>query len=175
MELTAFTAAAQGSAVQLRWTTASERNSARFEVERSADGLTFNRIGTVVGQGHAASSTSYAFRDTAPPVAATAPLYYRLRQVDTDGAVQYSLVRSVALPDAAPLPFTVYPNPARTVVTVVRAAPGTPVEVTDGLGRVVARATADTIGTALLLLPTGLAPGVYVVKSGGQTQRLVVE
>lgn len=35
--------------------------------------------------------------------------------------------------------------------------------------------TADAAGTARLVLPTGLAAGVYVVKCAGQSQRLVVE
>jgi hypothetical protein len=33
---------------------------------------------------------------------------------------------------------------------------------------------ADAAGTAALVLPTGLATGVYVVRVGGKTLRLVV-
>jgi len=35
--------------------------------------------------------------------------------------------------------------------------------------------TADAAGTARLVLPAGLAPGLYLVRSGGRSQRLVVE
>ena len=35
--------------------------------------------------------------------------------------------------------------------------------------------TTDAAGTARLVLPAGLAAGVYVVRCAGQTQRLVVE
>jgi hypothetical protein len=47
--------------------------------------------------------------------------------------------------------------------------------VLDALGRPVTTATADAAGTARLALPAGLAPGVYLVRSGTQVRRLVVE
>jgi hypothetical protein len=34
---------------------------------------------------------------------------------------------------------------------------------------------ADTVGTALLALPTGITTGVYVVRAGSQALRLTVE
>ncbi len=68
-----------------------------------------------------------------------------------------------------------YPNPARSAVAVAGAVARAAVVVLDGLGRVVTTATADAAGTASLVLPTGLAAGVYVVKCAGQTLRLVVE
>ena len=52
VELTAFTAEREGDAARLRWRTASEKNSAAFEVERSHDGKAFERIGTVAAQGN---------------------------------------------------------------------------------------------------------------------------
>lgn len=64
-------------------------------------------------------------------------------------------------------------NPAHTALGGPNA--GAAEEVLDALGRPVAQATADAAGTARLTLPAGLAAGVYVVKSGGQSQRLAVE
>jgi hypothetical protein len=49
------------------------------------------------------------------------------------------------------------------------------VEVFDALGRSVLRAQADDAGQAALALPAGLAPGVYVVRCGVLSRRLVVE
>ena len=42
VELTNFSAAKNGNAVNLKWTTASEQNNAYFNVERSADGVSFS-------------------------------------------------------------------------------------------------------------------------------------
>lgn len=49
--LTAFTAQAQGTTVRLAWHTASEQNSARFEVKRSSDAGAFRAIGTLLAAG----------------------------------------------------------------------------------------------------------------------------
>jgi hypothetical protein len=67
-----------------------------------------------------------------------------------------------------------YPNPAPGgAATLGGLAPGTPVQVLDALGRVVATAPADTNGTAHV--PAGLVPGVYVVRAGTSALRLTVE
>jgi hypothetical protein len=172
VELLAFTAERQGAAVALAWRTASEKNSMHFEVERSRDGRTFARIGTVAAQGSTASPSAYDFLDANYP-GETNVLYYRLHQFDTDGTASFSPVRTVQVGGKDLL--TLYPNPARSALTVAGLHAGASVEVFDALGRSVARATADAGGTARLTLPTGLAAGVYVVRSNGQAQRLAVE
>jgi alpha-tubulin suppressor-like RCC1 family protein len=172
VELLAFTATAQSAAVALAWRTASEKNSARFDIERSADGKLFAQIGTVAAQGTTASPTAYAFRDSKYP-GETSVLYYRLRQVDLDSTASYSPVRAVTVGGKGPL--TLYPNPARTSVAVAGLGTGATVAVLDALGRPVATATADATGNARLMLSAGLAAGVYIVRSGTQARRLTVE
>ena len=90
-ELVAFTTTPVGNtAVRLTRTTASEKNSKAFGVERSADGMAFVRLGMVVAAG--SSVCSYGFLDAKLP-AGVVRLYYRLQQVDMDGTVAYLLVR----------------------------------------------------------------------------------
>ncbi|SHI79785.1 Por secretion system C-terminal sorting domain-containing protein, partial [Hymenobacter daecheongensis DSM 21074] len=173
VELTAFTATAEGpAAVRLNWTTTTEKNSARFEVERSPDGATFARIGTVAAAGTSSTRRTYTLRDAQLP-AGPAALYYRLRQVDHDGTVSLSPVRVVRRTPAVGL--TLYPNPTRHAATLGGALPGTRVQVLDALGRPVLTTTADATGTATLTLPAGRPAGVYVVRAGTQAVRLVVE
>jgi len=166
-----FTATASGpTAVAVHWTTASEVNSARFEVQRSADGIAWVALGSVA----TGSSTgrAYAYLDGAAPVGLS---YYRLRQVDLDGTAAYSPVRTVTLAGAA-VGLSLYPNPAYGgAATLLGAQPGAAVTVLDALGRLVASATADAAGTAALALPAGLPTGVYVVRAGQQALRLTVE
>ncbi|MGI4864746.1 MAG: IPT/TIG domain-containing protein [Janthinobacterium lividum] len=164
---------ASPTAVRLTWATASEQNSARFEVERSADGVTYTKVGTVAAAGTTATTHAYALLDAALPTGATV-LYYRLRQVDLDGTFSYSPVRVVALGGAA-AGLSLFPNPASSGATLTGATPGALVQVLDALGRCVATATIDATGTAVLALPAGLAPGVYVVRAGQQALRLAVE
>ena len=175
VELTAFTAERQGPDALLRWTTASEKDNDRFEVESSVDGRRYQRIGTVPGHSSTTQPQAYALTDPALARYAALLVYYRLRQVDTDGTATYSPVRTVTVPAEARLAFSVYPNPTRAAATVLGAAAGASVDVLDAVGRRVASTTTDANGTAQLTLPAGLAAGVYVVRSGNLVRRLTVE
>ncbi|MBC7447161.1 MAG: cadherin domain-containing protein [Hymenobacteraceae bacterium] len=77
----------------------------------------------------------------------------------------------------APSAFTLAPNPARGSVRLSGGA-GQPITLCDATGRTVrtwaARAASPTERSQELSL-TGLAPGVYMVRTGLTTQRLVVE
>ena len=172
VELSAFTATSLGRAVQLKWSTASEKNSQAFEVERSLSGTGFERLGTVAAAGSSSSARRYELLDAKLPADA-ALLYYRLKQVDQDGTFSYSPVRAVVLKAAAGL--NLYPNPATTGAMLTGALPGTVVTVYDALGRLVTSATTDATGTVSLALPVGLPTGVYVVRAGAQALRLTVE
>ena len=174
VELSAFTATAEGSsAVRLAWATASEKNSAAFEVERSPNGREFSGLGTVAAAGSSNAPRSYGFVDAKLPGAAL--LYYRLKLVDADGSFSYSPVRSVAQGGKAGAGLALFPNPSHGAVTLTGAVPGTLVTVFDALGRLVTSAPADAAGTAALRLPAGLPAGVYVVRCGARALRLVVE
>ncbi len=175
VQLTAFTATlASPAAVELAWATASEVNSARFEVQRSLDGTAWATIGTVAAAGTSVTVRPYTLADASLPAGASS-LYYRLRQVDQDGKTAYSAVRTVALASAS-AGLSLYPNPAVSgVATLTGAAPGMVVKVLDALGRPVASATADEAGSVALALPPGLAAGVYVVRAGQRAVRLAVE
>ncbi|GAB3876219.1 hypothetical protein GCM10028824_33540 [Hymenobacter segetis] len=179
VELTAFTAAPAGpAAVRLAWATASEKNSARFEVERSLDDHTFARIGTVAAAGSSNTPQAYELLDT-QPLSRSVTLYYRLKQVDLDGTFSYSPVRTVALPSTtltgAKAILALFPNPAKTGATLTGAVPGTVATVFDALGRQMTSAKADAAGMATLALPAGLPAGVYVVRAGNTALRLTVE
>jgi hypothetical protein len=172
VKLVSFTATAQSrTAVQLAWATASEVNSAYFEVERSLDGSTFTPAGRVAAAGNSTTAHPYSLLDNSLP-ASVSLLYYRLRQVDLDGTATYSPVRTVQLANAG---LALYPNPARGQATLLGAEAGTVVRVLDALGRVVLSTTADAAGAAQLALPAGLASGVYLVRTSQQTLRLSVE
>ncbi len=173
VQLVSFTATAQGStAVRLAWATASELNSARFEVERSLDGVAFSQIGQVAAAGNSPTAHTYGLTDATLP--GTGILYYRLRQVDFNGTATYSPVRSITMPYSA-LELALYPNPTHTAATLAGAKAGATVQVFDALGRLVYATTAEATGTAALALPAGLPTGVYLVRSGSQTARLGIE
>lgn len=156
VQLARFTAQrAEVGVVALTWTTASELNSARFEVERSSDGLTFAPVATVAAQGNSAQAHDYATRDAAAPAGS---LYYRLKLVDLDGTFTYS--PTVALAGGTGTSLAAYPNPTTSELTLPGAA-GQPVSLLDALGRPVRQLT---LGASERLDMSGLPAGLYLLR-----------
>ena len=92
ISLLSFTATPNNNHTDLLWATATETQNAYFSLERSADGVHFDEIAQVPGAGNSAATKNYAYTDRSP---INGPNYYRLRQVDFDGAYSFSPVRRV--------------------------------------------------------------------------------
>ncbi|MHC1736577.1 MAG: S8/S53 family peptidase [Ignavibacteriaceae bacterium] len=94
VELTSFTASANGNKIDLKWTTATEVNNYGFEVERSqktdvgSQMTEWSKIGFVPGSGNSNSFKEYSFSDLY--LYLNLNLRYRLKQIDNDGTVSYS-------------------------------------------------------------------------------------
>ena len=181
--LASFTGARTAEGTVLRWQTASERNAQRFEVERSGNAVDYARLGSVAAAGNSTSPRAYAYTDRA---AGAGTSYYRLRQVDFDGTVNYSPVVAVqgqSNPGGQELLASAYPNPFHTQLTLkLGQAPAGEVSVSliDVQGRrVYATAQRAEARTLALALPGTLAPGNYLltVTADGQksTRRVVRE
>ncbi len=96
----------QEESIVLEWETLTESNNSGFAVERSQDGIHFESIAWVEGRGSTQEAYSYEFVDLELP---EAPLvYYRLKQIDFDGAHAYSELISVQHNTLRP--FIVYPT-----------------------------------------------------------------
>jgi len=67
---------------ELTWTTVSEINNDYFTIEKSLDGMHYNKIGSVQGNGNSTSMIDYSFNDFEIN---TTLVYYKLTQVDFDG------------------------------------------------------------------------------------------
>lgn len=94
VELTSFDIAKAADAAILSWETASEKNNEKFIVERSADGIKYEQIGEVSGNGTTNETKSYKHIDSNPSLGVN---YYRLKQVDFDGKYEYSPISSVEI------------------------------------------------------------------------------
>ena len=182
VELTAFSVEQQGQSALLRWATASERNSAYFEVQSSPDGQQFTRLTSVTGQGNSALAHAYTWTDLAWSRHAAAVVYYRLKQVDTDGASTYSPVRTLVSNALAASRFQVYPNPSQTVLGVQIAATRqglATLRLTNALGQLLLEKQIVLLtGTNLLDLPEAqrLQPGYYhlQLQQGAEQQVLAL-
>jgi photosystem II stability/assembly factor-like uncharacterized protein len=144
VEFSAFSAMLEGASVKLQWKTSVEKNNAGFAVERlQQPGGTWEEIGFVPGRGSSGSVNIYNYSDDALPQNAET-LVYRLKQIDTDGAITYSSEVLVLVQRFAPGDIALeqnYPNPFNPVTTIrymlTQTAP-VKLVVTDATGRIVA-------------------------------------
>lgn len=97
----------KGNQVMLNWKTAKERDNDYFDVERSNDGIQFEIIGRVANKMKYGESNYYDFVDQQP---GTGKKYYRLRQVDINGAFDYTQTIKVER-NLQGSPMWVSPNP----------------------------------------------------------------
>jgi hypothetical protein len=156
----------------LSWTTGSESNSWRFEIERSADGGNWATIGQVAAAGYSSTALSYHFTDTVA-LQGGSSLYYRLRLEDKDGGYTYSgvvLVKSNDKAMVAPELGRITPNPFGSEIEITCTVPGTgPVDVLlrdmAGVTLIQRKYTANKGENVWRVTDLdGLAKGVYVVQ-----------
>lgn len=94
----------EGSAVKVEWYNLTEINTRYYEIERSPNGIDFQKIGEVQASGNSSHRSDYSFTDLQPYKNLN---YYRLKQVDRDGRVVYSDVRLIRF--GKEKQFSVYP------------------------------------------------------------------
>ena len=90
----------------LKWATTSETNASHFEIERSVDARSFNKVTSVSAAVDSRVLTQYSFRDEAVPAGS---YYYRLKQVDLDGKFDYSRIVNVKISGTRLV--NIHPNP----------------------------------------------------------------
>ncbi|MEO1383948.1 MAG: T9SS type A sorting domain-containing protein [Bacteroidota bacterium] len=98
--------------IALTWITASELQNRGFDIDMSFDKQNFETIGFVEGAGTTQETQTYTW--TYPNRKAA---YYRLRQVDFDGAFTFSPIRFVnGIGDE--FVWNIYPNPTQDAVVI---------------------------------------------------------
>ena len=72
--------------IVLKWSTATEINKRYYSIERGTDGISWQLVGEVDGQGNSSTLRNYSFTDKEPD---NDIFYYRLKQTDADGKYRY--------------------------------------------------------------------------------------
>ncbi|MFK7773170.1 MAG: T9SS type A sorting domain-containing protein [Saprospiraceae bacterium] len=111
VELISFTANPRKENIDLNWSTASEINNDKFEIEESQDGRDFQKIGEIKGNGTITNQQEYSFQVENPQNGIS---YFRLKQIDYDGRFEYSKVVSVNFKSNHDEVEVFYPNPSKS-------------------------------------------------------------
>jgi hypothetical protein len=122
--LSKFEAELHDNSIELRWETTEEYLSDYCSIEKSDASLRFSPIGKVHANGNSSELNKYYYTDDHPFKGWN---YYRLKQVDLDGAYVYSNVISVFNDETEADLITVYP-------TLLKSNENIAVEITDDVG-----------------------------------------
>jgi len=111
INLLSFTGACSMQNVLLKWSTATEANNNYFSVERSADGINWQVVGTVEGSGSSSIPHTYSLIDKQQSEQTI--LYYRIMQTDFTGNNEYGNIIMVEKCESDAIEnLSIYPNPS---------------------------------------------------------------
>jgi len=113
VEMLSFSAKSITGGNRIFWNTASELNTDYFEIQHSTDGENFTNIARFKGAGTKSTETEYEYLDTDFEPGKN---YYRLKQMDLNGEVQYFVPAIVNNEFDG---HYVYPNPVNDEALVV--------------------------------------------------------
>ncbi|MCY7422547.1 MAG: ice-binding family protein [Chitinophagaceae bacterium] len=157
------------SSVLLKWSTASEANNDRFEIERSGDGTNFTMVGTVAAGSNASLVQNYSFNNTKT---LNGTSFYRLKQVDRNGTIKYSAIVKISFSGAV---YSVFPNPAtnKTTIQVRSLLNKVSVSLVNNSGMIVYRSTYVNVaaGSTIDIPLQNLPKGIYLLKLDSETGR----
>jgi hypothetical protein len=97
--------------VRLKWSTSTESDNLGFEIQRSLDGLSYEKIGFVDGGGNSTTQRNYSFIDNE----SSKSYYYRLKQIDGDGTESMSRIIYIKSELKEEI-LLVYPNPTYDIL-----------------------------------------------------------
>ena len=163
VRLSGFDAVKKNNDVQLTWQTSVEENTSHFEVQRSVDGSTYTKIGSV-----SAGNSHYSFSDISP---APSVNLYRLKIIDRDGKSYFSKTVWVKLNAFGQLEM--YPNPAANLIHVQRSSNVSPIFIMDAGGKVVKTVALNNTDNNTTIDISSLSKGLYFINNGKESVQFV--
>lgn len=163
----------------LEWKTAMEVNNDFFAIQRSIDGSFFEYVGALGSYGDSQTGHYYAYLDEDAYLGTS---YYRLKQVDTDGAFSFSdrveLSRSTHT-----FAWEISPNPVNTylqyrLLGLSGSASQAELSLYDGLGHEIWRESVANTRTGRINVQNW-APGIYIMRiyheGNNYQQRILIQ
>ncbi len=163
LTLLSFKGVALNEGNLLQWQTFHEINVAGFQIQRSSNKTSWNKLAYLEATGSGFDAEDYSFLDPLPDQGTN---YYRLQQLDQDGKSYYSTLISISNPNTAiHNRMSVYPNPSNTGKIYIYFSPidgqSSIVRLLDATGQVVRKQDFNQSGMELDI--SSLPSGVYLV------------
>jgi carbon monoxide dehydrogenase subunit G len=177
-----ISAAKDAAGTKVNWKVAAENGIAQYEVERSANGRSFTKSGTVAASTSSTEKT-YSFLDFQPY---NGTIFYRVKSIGVAGDVKYSTVVKITAGNIKPV-FTISPNPAEGNLVNIQfknqAAGNYQVRISGINGQVLHSSIANHAGgnsTQVINIAERLASGAYQLEiiapdKSRQVQSLIVK
>ncbi len=112
--LLSFNGAWYNGIIRLDWSTVKDQNALKTEIEKSGDGIVFQKIGEVYESGTLDLVHAYSLTDNSP----SSINIYRLKLVETDGHFMYSSILKLNKERPGTYLQGIYPNPFTDQFTV---------------------------------------------------------
>jgi hypothetical protein len=177
VNFTGVKAVAGTNSVSVQWNVATEDNISAYEVERSSNGTSFAKVGTVAATNNNGVANSYKWIDNTP-VAGTN--YYRIKVVEKSAASFYSSVVSAKISNTKS-GVSVYPNPVKgntlNVQLNMQQAGRFTINIYSTTGQLVQAKAVDHVGGFLnvqVTLSANAAKGIYQVQVVGDNTKITL-
>jgi hypothetical protein len=166
----------EGGKAVLKWTTASELNTQKFEVEHSADGIHFIKAGEVTARGSSNIVYAYSFLHHSPVPGQN---YYRLKLIDLDGRITAFPVRTVLFDAGILQPIFLLANPVKNdhIGLQVNITGTFKLYIYNGRGQKLLEKDISntTAGSRFDLSIPNAGPGVYILELTNGEQRYTLK
>lgn len=156
-----FSADLEDAVVTLSWSTASESDNDFFTILRSYDGVSYDELTTVSGQGNSKSEVSYEWIDD---TYAYRQAYYQLWQTDYDGTEEFLKTVVVYPKNTGIADVKIGPNPVASGASLKILnfnVTGATYQLISLSGKVVKR---NTIGSSNEISTEGIESGIYILQ-----------
>ncbi|MGG9971386.1 T9SS type A sorting domain-containing protein [Ferruginibacter sp. SUN002] len=175
VKFTGFSATKKDNSALLAWQITNEdANVLSYEVERSTNGVTFTKVTSLAPKNNGLTNNTYNLTDDNLSSLQSSVVYYRIKQVDKNGAVIYTDIKSVRV-TAKGVVIGVYPNPVQNTTKLsldLTDDATVTVNITDATGREVKRVNFNAT-KGLNIRPidmTSFASGSYLLKVQAGTE-----
>lgn len=111
------TAELKNTDVVVKWSTASEINNDKYEIEYSKDAVSFETVGEVKSAGNSTELVNYEFVHS--NIYNNENIYYRIKQTDLNGDFTYTNVMTVSAQKVSSTHIaSIYPTPATDIIHI---------------------------------------------------------